>query len=89
MNKIFEYSSKSKLITIVDLNRPAILTDVNLKSSAMVGTFGVSDTPPATIFVDDLKVNEPATSNTSTQYSVSLSSAQASAVTFDYAIVKK
>ena len=43
MNKIFEYSSKSKLITIVDLNRPAILTDVNLKSSAMVGTFGVSD----------------------------------------------
>ena len=43
MNKIFEYSSISKLITIVDLNRPAILTDVNSKSSAMVGTFGVSD----------------------------------------------
>ena len=43
MNKIFEYSSISKLITIVDLNRPAILTDVNSKSSALVGTFGVSD----------------------------------------------
>ena len=52
----------------------------------VMGTFGVSDTPPATIFVDDVKLNEPASSNTTTQYAVSLSSAQASDVTFDYAI---
>ena len=50
------------------------------------GTFGVSETPPATVFVDDLKVNEPTSGSTSVAYQVSLSSAQASNVTFDYAI---
>jgi hypothetical protein len=50
------------------------------------GTFGVSETPPATVFIDDLKVNEPASGSTLTGYQVSLSSAQASNVTFDYAI---
>jgi hypothetical protein len=50
------------------------------------GTVGVSDAPPATVFVDDVKVNEPETGSTSTAYQVTLSSAQASNVTFDYAI---
>ena len=52
----------------------------------IMGTFGVSDSPPATVFVDDVKVNEPTSSNTTTQYAVSLSSAQAADVTFDYTI---
>ena len=43
MEKISNYSNKSKLITITDLNRPAILTEVNNLSSGLVGTFGVSD----------------------------------------------
>ena len=49
------------------------------------GTFGVDATPPATVYVDDVKVNEPATS-TASSFPVSLSKAQASAVTFDYVI---
>jgi len=49
------------------------------------GSFGVDATPPATVYVDDVKVNEPATS-TASSFSVSLSKAQASAVTFDYVI---
>jgi beta-glucosidase len=43
MEKISNYSNKSKLITITDLNRPAILTEVNNLSLGLVGTFGVSD----------------------------------------------
>ena len=43
VEKISNYSNKSKLITITDLNRPAILTEVNNKSLGLVGTFGVSD----------------------------------------------
>ena len=43
MKKISNYSNKSKLITITDLNRPAILTEVNNLSLGLVGTFGVSD----------------------------------------------
>jgi hypothetical protein len=50
------------------------------------GTFGVSDTPVATVFVDDAKVTEPSTGTLSSGYEVSLSSAQSSDVTFDYSI---
>ena len=50
------------------------------------GTFDVSDTPPATVFVDDVSINEPASGTTNTGYPVSLSSAQASDVTFEYLI---
>ena len=37
------YSKVSQLVTLVDLNRPAILTELKDMSSALVGTFGVSD----------------------------------------------
>ena len=49
------------------------------------GTFAVDSTPPATVYVDDVKVAEHSESFASS-FSVSLSKAQASAVTFDYAI---
>ena len=52
----------------------------------IMGTFGVSDTPPATIFVDDVKVTEPSSGTLSSAFNVNLSSAQASDVTLDYAI---
>jgi hypothetical protein len=50
------------------------------------GTFDVSDTPPATVFVDDVTINEPASGTTNTGYPVSLSSAQSADVTFEYTI---
>ena len=37
------YSQKAKLITVVDLNRPAILTELNDMSDGLIGTFGVYD----------------------------------------------
>ena len=37
------YSQKAKLITVVDLNRPAILTELNNMSDGLIGTFGVYD----------------------------------------------
>ena len=53
----------------------------------VMGRFKVSDTPPATVFVDDVKVNEPlGTGSTPITHSITLSSAQSSAVSFDYAI---
>ena len=54
--------------------------------NSIMGTFGVSDNPPATVFVDDSKVTEPDTGTLSTSYDVTLSSAQSSDVTFDYKI---
>ena len=50
------------------------------------GSFDVSDTPVATVFVDDVKVTEPSSGSLSSGYQVSLSSPQSSNVTFDYAI---
>ena len=50
------------------------------------GTFDVSETPPATVFVDDVKVTEPSTDSVLSGYAVTLSAAQASDVTFDYTI---
>jgi beta-glucosidase len=41
--KIQRYSEVSQVVTLVDLNRPAILTDIKASSSALAGTFGVSD----------------------------------------------
>jgi len=46
----------------------------------------VSETPPATVFVDDVKVTEPSTDSVLSGYAVTLSTAQASDVTFDYTI---
>ena len=51
----------------------------------VMGTFGVDETPPATIFVDDVKANEGSV-DSSHSFSVSLSSAQSSDVSFDYVI---
>ena len=51
-----------------------------------MGTFDVSDNPPATVFIDDVKISEPDSGNTSTAFNVSLSKAQSSSVTFDYSI---
>lgn len=41
--KAKSYSEASQLVTLVDLNRPAVLTELKDISSALVGTFGVSD----------------------------------------------
>jgi len=43
LTKAKSYSEVSQLVTLVDLNRPAVLTELNDMSSALVGTFGVSD----------------------------------------------
>ena len=56
--------------------------------SKIMGTFGVSDTPPATVFVDDIKVTEPESLSLQTAFNVSLSSAQSSDVTFEYTIAQ-
>ncbi|HIK80666.1 MAG TPA: glycoside hydrolase family 3 protein [Porticoccaceae bacterium] len=37
------YSESATLITVVDLNRPAILTELNQISDGLIGTFGVYD----------------------------------------------
>ncbi len=41
--KIKKYSSTSKLITVVDLNRPAILSEIEKLSHGLIGVFGVFD----------------------------------------------
>lgn len=41
--KAASYSDVSQLVTLVDLNRPAVLTELKGMSGALVGTFGVSD----------------------------------------------
>ena len=41
--KAASYSNVSQLVTLVDLNRPAVLTELKNMSGALVGTFGVSD----------------------------------------------
>ena len=38
-----EYSQVKPLILVVDLNRPAILSELNDLSDALIGTFGVND----------------------------------------------
>jgi len=43
ISKAKQYAEQATLITIVDLNRPAILTELEAVSDALVGTFGVSD----------------------------------------------
>ena len=43
IDKARRYGAEARLITVVDLNRPAILTELNAISDALVGTFGVSD----------------------------------------------
>ena len=43
LTKAKSYSDLSQLVTLVDLNRPAVLTELKGMSSALVGTFGVSD----------------------------------------------
>ena len=41
--KAASYSDVSQLVTLVDLNRPAVLTELKDMSGALAGTFGVSD----------------------------------------------
>ena len=43
LTKAKSYSDVSQLVTLVDLNRPAVLTELKDMSSALIGTFGVSD----------------------------------------------
>ena len=43
LSKLKKYSSLSKLITVVDLNRPAILTEIEKISHGLIGVFGVFD----------------------------------------------
>ena len=43
LNKAQAYSEIATLITVVDLNRPAILTELNQLSHGLIGTFGVYD----------------------------------------------
>ena len=37
------WSENKKLILVVDLNRPAILSEIKSNASALIGTFGVLD----------------------------------------------
>jgi len=41
LDKAKGYSESARLITVVDLNRPAILTELNQLSDGLIGTFGV------------------------------------------------
>ena len=41
--RVADYAQYDNLITVVDLNRPAILTELNQQSRALIGTFGVYD----------------------------------------------
>ena len=43
LDKASAYSKVAKLVVVVDLNRPAILTELNQISHSLVGTFGVYD----------------------------------------------
>jgi beta-glucosidase len=43
LDKVQRYASYDNLITVVDLNRPAILTELDMHSQALIGTFGVYD----------------------------------------------
>jgi beta-glucosidase len=43
LDKAKGYSKSARLITVVDLNRPAILTELNQLSDGLIGTFGVYD----------------------------------------------
>jgi hypothetical protein len=43
LDKAKGYSESARLITVVDLNRPAILTKLNRLSDDLIGTFGVYD----------------------------------------------
>jgi len=43
MKKLKKYSLMSKLIIVVDLNRPAILTEIEKLSHGLIGVFGVFD----------------------------------------------
>jgi beta-glucosidase len=43
LDKAQGYSETAMLITVVDLNRPAILTELNQISDGLIGTFGVYD----------------------------------------------
>jgi beta-glucosidase len=43
LDKAQAYSQSATLITVVDLNRPAILTELNQLSDGLIGTFGVYD----------------------------------------------
>ena len=43
LKKIQSYSKDKPVILVVDLNRPAILKELNIMSSALIGTFGVLD----------------------------------------------
>ncbi|MBC8380125.1 MAG: glycoside hydrolase family 3 C-terminal domain-containing protein [SAR92 clade bacterium] len=43
LDKAKVYSENARLITVVDLNRPAILTELNQLSDGLIGTFGVYD----------------------------------------------
>ena len=56
--------------------------------NSIIGSFDVSDTPPATVFIDDNKVTEPASGTLTSTYNITLSSAQASDVTFDYKVAE-
>ena len=43
LSKVKKYSSTNKLITVVDLNRPAILTEIEKLSHGLIAVFGVFD----------------------------------------------
>ena len=40
LSKVKKYSSTNKLITVVDLNRPAILTEIEKLSHGLIAVFG-------------------------------------------------
>ena len=53
MKKLKKYSLMSKLIIVVDLNRPAILTEIEKLSHGLIGVFGVFDKIVAEVIFGD------------------------------------
>jgi beta-glucosidase len=54
LSKIEQYSETNNLITVIDLNRPAILAEINQQSEALIGTFGVYDSVMFEIIFGDV-----------------------------------
>ena len=78
--------SSNSFTFIVDSGGINMYDHLDNRYTKVMGTFDVSDNPPATVFIDDVKISEPDSGNTSTAFNVSLSKAQSSSVTFDYSI---
>lgn len=88
------FLDSSNSFTYIIAGGPNLYDHEGNRFSRVMGTFGVDSTPPATVFVDDIKEMEPECSiadptnceSGDVSFNFSLSKAQATDVTVDYAI---